>query len=81
MRVENFGPYELELSARQSINHGGWLAFAEIRKLDDGHDEPIHVLPLQQVAEHAIFASETSAIAAARDAAFELLDTVAEPFA
>jgi len=73
MRVENFGPYELELSAMQLIHNGGWAAFAAVRKLDDGADAPVHVLPYQHVVAHTVFATEAAAIAAARGAAVALL--------
>ncbi|MBP0596242.1 hypothetical protein J8I87_42965 [Paraburkholderia sp. LEh10] len=66
MRVETFGPYQLELSARQFIHNGGWAAFAAVRKLDDGAQAAVHVLPYQQVADHTVFATEAAAIAAAR---------------
>ena len=66
MRVEMFGAYQLELSARQFINHGGWAAFASARKLDDGADVPVHVLPFQHVVDHTVFATEAAAIDAAR---------------
>jgi hypothetical protein len=72
MRVENFGPYELELSARQFIHNGGWAAFAAVRKLDDG-DVVVAVLPFQQVADHTVFATEAAAIAGARGAVVEII--------
>jgi hypothetical protein len=74
MRVETFGPYQLELSAMQFIHNGGWAAFAAIHKLDDGADAPVNVLPYQQVVDHKVFASEAAAIAAARGVAFALLE-------
>jgi hypothetical protein len=73
MRVETFGPYQLELSAMQFIHNGGWAAFAAVRKLDDGADAPVHVLPYQQVVDHTVFATEAAAIAAARGVAFALI--------
>ena len=75
MRVENFGPYQVELSARQFIHNGGWAAFASVRKLDDGADVPISVLPFQHVAEQVVFATEAAAIDAARGAVVELIAT------
>lgn len=73
MRVEKFGPYQLELSAMQFIHNGGWAAFAAIHKLDDGAEVLVSVLPYQQVVDHTVFASEAAAIAAARGVAFALL--------
>ncbi|BCZ81461.1 hypothetical protein BZM27_40375 [Paraburkholderia steynii] len=66
MRVEMFGPYQVELSAMQFIHNGGWAAFAAVRKLDDGADVPVHVLPFQHVVDHTVFATEAAAIDAAR---------------
>jgi hypothetical protein len=73
MRVENFGSYQVELSARQFIHNGGWAAFAAVRKLDDGADVVVHVLPFQQVVDHTVFATEAAAIAAARGAVVEMI--------
>lgn len=73
MRVETFGAYQVELSARQFISHGGWAAFASVRKLDDGAEAPVHVVPFQQVAEYAVFATEAAAIDAARGAVVEMI--------
>ena len=73
MRVETFGPYQLELSAMQFIHNGGWAAFAAVRKLEDGADVPVHVLPYQQVVDHTVFATEAAAVAAARGVAFALI--------
>ncbi|MEI6003274.1 hypothetical protein H3V53_41215 [Paraburkholderia bengalensis] len=73
MRVETFGPYQLELSAMQFIHNGGWAAFACVRMLDDGAEAPVHVLPFQQVVDHTVFATEAAAIAAARGAAFAVI--------
>ncbi len=73
MRVETLGPYQLELSAMQFIQHGGWAAFAAIRTKDEGADAPVDVLPFQQVVDNEIFESEAAAITAARDVAIALL--------
>ncbi|AXF00582.1 hypothetical protein [Paraburkholderia hospita] len=73
MRVEFFGPYQVELSAMQFIHNGGWAAFAAVRKLDDGADVPVHVLPFQHVVDHTVFATEAAAIAAARGVAVAVI--------
>ncbi|CAG9235391.1 hypothetical protein PSAB6_620026 [Paraburkholderia sabiae] len=73
MRVENFGPYQLELSAMQFIHNGGWAAFASVRKLDDGAEAAVPVLPFQQVVDHTVFATEAAAIAAARGAVVAMI--------
>ena len=73
MRVEMFGPYQVELSAMQFIHNGGWAAFAAVRKLDDGAEVAVHVLPFQHVVDHTVFATEAAAIAAARGVAFAVI--------
>jgi hypothetical protein len=73
MRVEIVGPYQVELSAMQFIHNGGWAAFAAVRKLDDGAEVAVHVLPFQHVVDHTVFATEAAAIAAARGAVFEVI--------
>ena len=73
MRVEIFGPYQVELSAMQFIHNGGWAAFAAVRKLDDGADVSVHVLPFQHVVDHTVFATEAAAIDAARGVAVAVI--------
>jgi hypothetical protein len=66
MRVEILGQYRLELSAMQLIDNGGWTAYAAVRGAEDEGQAQLNLLPYQRVIDDIVFASEASALAAAR---------------
>ena len=66
MRVEILGQYRLELSAMQLIDNGGWTAYAAVRGAEDEGQAQLNLLPYQRVVDDIVFASEASALAAAR---------------
>jgi hypothetical protein len=71
--VEVLGQYQLELSAMQLIQNGGWVAYAAIRKVAESSRTRLNILPYQRIADDAVFESEAAAIAGARRAAMALL--------
>ncbi|HKT94606.1 MAG TPA: hypothetical protein VJS18_20780 [Paraburkholderia sp.] len=74
MHTERLGHFEVELSARQMINNGGWAAFAAIHAVEAAADEPVAaVFPRQWVVDETVFESEAAAIAGAREAALAFL--------
>ena len=73
MLIEVLGQYQLELSAMQLIQNGGWVAYAAIRKDAQSPRARLNILPYQRIADDAVFESEAAAIAGARRAAMALL--------
>jgi hypothetical protein len=73
MHIEVLGQYQLELSAMQLIQNGGWVAYAAIRLVAQGAAVQPDILPYRQIADEAVFESEAAAIAGARRAAMALL--------
>lgn len=72
MHTEVLGHYQVELSARQIIDHGGWAAFAAIHELPD-NDAHATIFPTQRVVDETVFESEEAAIAGARRVALAFL--------
>lgn len=72
MHTEVLGHYQVELSARQIIDHGGWAAFAAIREVPADAAQAA-VFPTQRVVDETIFESEEAAIAGARRVALAFL--------
>jgi hypothetical protein len=72
MHTEVLGHYQVELSARQIIDHGGWAAFATIHEVLAG-DNPAAIFPMQRVVGETVFESEEAAIAGARCVALAFL--------
>jgi len=80
MHTEVLGHYQVELSARQIIDHGGWAAFAAIRAVPDDEARAADaaqatIFPTQRVVGETIFASEEAAIAGARRVAIAFLQS------
>ncbi|PXW27189.1 hypothetical protein [Paraburkholderia caballeronis] len=75
MYTEVLGHYQVELSARQIIDHGGWAAFATIHEVpdEDACDAHRAIFPTQQVVDETVFESEEAAIAGARRVALAFL--------
>jgi len=79
MHTEMLGSYQVELSARQIIDHGGWAAYATIHEVpaDDaqrGADGAgASLFPTQRLADDTVFESEEAAIAGARRVALAFL--------
>jgi hypothetical protein len=73
MQIETLGQYQLELSAMQSIQNGGWTAYAAVRSLAAAPADDADILPYQRVASETQFASEAAAIAKARSVALEVI--------
>lgn len=79
MHTEVLGHYQVELSARQIIDHGGWAAFAAIHEVSGGDTASSQVgahatiFPTQHVVDETIFESEEAAIAGARRVAIAFL--------
>jgi hypothetical protein len=74
MRVEMSGRYRIELSAMQLIENGGWTAYAAVRSAQEEGDAESTLMPYQCVVDDAVFASENSALAAARRVAMAFVD-------
>jgi hypothetical protein len=72
MHTEVLGHYQVELSARQIIDHGGWAAFATIHEVPAG-DNSAAIFPMQRVVGETVFESEEAAIAGARRVALAFL--------
>ncbi|WP_321856685.1 hypothetical protein [Paraburkholderia tropica] len=77
MHTERLGHYEVELSARQMIHNGGWVAFAAIHSAEA--QQAGALLPEQQVVDETVFASEAAAIEGARAAALAILQSGRAP--
>jgi hypothetical protein len=75
MQIEVVGQYRLELSAKQLIHNGGWMAFVAIRAAEEDRQAP-GFLSYQQVVDEAVFESEAAAIAGARRVALALVGPV-----
>lgn len=79
MHTEVLGHFQVELSARQIIDHGGWAAFATIHEVPEDHRAPARataqatIFPMQQVVGETVFESEEAAIAGAREVALAFL--------
>ena len=79
MQTEVLGHYQVELSARQIIDHGGWAAFATIHEVpDDAAASALAIaqatiFPTQRVVDETVFESEEAAIAGARQVALAFL--------
>ena len=73
MQIEVVGQYRLELSAKQLIHNGGWMAFVAIRAAEEDRHAPPGFLSYQQVVDEAVFESEAAAIAGARRVALALV--------
>jgi hypothetical protein len=73
MQIEVVGQYRLELSAKQLIHNGGWMAFVAIRAAEEDRQAQPGLLPYQQVVDEAVFESEAAAIAGARRVALALV--------
>jgi hypothetical protein len=79
MHTEVVGHYQVELSARQIIDHGGWAAFAAIHEVPDDDVQSSQVsaqatvFPIQRVVDETVFESEAAAIAGARRVAIAFL--------
>ena len=79
MHTEVLGPYQIELSARQIIDHGGWAAFAAIHAVPSDDTQSLRidshtiVFQTQRVASETVFESEEAAIEGARRAAIAFL--------
>ena len=73
MRIEVVGQYWVELSAKQLIHNGGWMAFVAIRAAEEDRQAQPGFLPYQQVVDEAVFESEAAAIAGARRVALALV--------
>jgi hypothetical protein len=72
MHTEKLGHYQVELSARQIIDHGGWAAFATIHEVPAGARQAT-IFPTQRVVDETVFASEEAAIDGARRVALAFL--------
>lgn len=72
MHTEVLGHYQVELSARQIIDHGGWAAFATIHEVP-ASDAQATIFPMQRVVDETVFESEEAAIAGARRVALAFL--------
>jgi len=77
MHTEVLGHYQVELSARQIIDHGGWAAFAAIHEVpaDEARESQATIFPTQRVVDETIFESEEAAIAGARRVAIAFLQS------
>ena len=75
MHTEMLGHYQVELFARQIIDHGGWAAFAAIHEVPADDAQPLQatVFPPQRVVDETVFESEEAAIAGARRVALAWL--------
>ncbi|HTH62817.1 MAG TPA: hypothetical protein VL689_22035 [Paraburkholderia sp.] len=73
MHTEVLGHFQVELSARQIIDHGGWAAFATIHEGSDDDARHATIFPMQRVVDETVFASEEAAIAGARRVALAFL--------
>jgi len=76
MHTEMLGHYQVELSARQIIDHGGWAAFAAIHEVPPSRradDSQATIFPTQRVVDETVFESEEAAIAGARRVALAFL--------
>jgi hypothetical protein len=73
MQIEVVGQYRLELSAKQLIHNGGWMAFVAIRAAEEDRQAQPGFLSYQQVVDEAVFESEAAAIAGARRVALALV--------
>jgi hypothetical protein len=73
MQIEVVGQYRLELSAKQLIHNGGWMAFVAICAAEEDRQAQPGFLPYQQVVDEAVFESEAAAIAGARRVALALV--------
>jgi hypothetical protein len=72
MHTEVLGHFQVELSARQIIDHGGWAAFAAIHEVP-ASDAQTTIFPTQRVVDETVFESEEAAIAGARRIALAFL--------
>lgn len=75
MPTEVLGRYQIELSAMQLIQNGGWVAYLAIRTEAEDPGVQYDVLSYQHVADDAVFESRAAAIAGARGAALALLSS------
>ncbi|WP_118181078.1 hypothetical protein [Paraburkholderia phosphatilytica] len=73
MHIETLGQYQLVLSAMQSIQNGGWTAYASVRSLAAAAGDDADILPYQRIGNDTLFASEAAAIAGARSVALEVI--------
>jgi hypothetical protein len=73
MHIETLGRYQLVLSAMQSIQNGGWTAYAAVRTVTAPTDEDDEILPYQRVESDTMYASEAAAIESARSAALQAI--------
>ncbi|CAB3756002.1 hypothetical protein [Paraburkholderia solisilvae] len=73
MHIETLGRYQLVLSAMQSIQNGGWTAYAAVRTLTTQATEDADVLPYQRIESETLYASEAAAIESARSAALQAI--------
>jgi hypothetical protein len=76
MRIEAVGKYWVELSAKQLIDNGGWVAYVAIRSAKENRQAQSGFLSYQKVVDGAVFESEAAAIAGARKVALALVDPV-----
>ena len=76
MRIEVVGQYWVELSAKQLIHNGGWVAYVAIRATKENRQAKPGFLSYQQVVDGAVFESEAAAIAGARKVALALVGPV-----
>jgi hypothetical protein len=73
MHIETLGRYQLVLSAMQSIQNGGWTAYAAVRTVTAPAAEDADILPYQRVETDTLYASEAAAIESARSAALQAI--------
>lgn len=73
MHTEVLGHFQVELSARQIIDHGGWAAFAAIHEIAAGTHAQFTIFPAQRVVDETVFESEEAAIDGARRIALAFL--------
>jgi hypothetical protein len=73
MHIETLGRYQLVLSAMQSIQNGGWTAYAAVRSMSTQTAEDAEILPYQRVESDTLYASEAAAIESARSAALQAI--------
>lgn len=76
MRIEAVGQYWVELSAKQLIHNGGWVAYVAISGAKEKRQGQPDFLSYQQAVDGAVFESEATAIAGARKVALALVGSV-----
>jgi hypothetical protein len=73
MHIETLGRYQLVLSAMQSIQNGGWSAYAAVRSVTNEIMQEEDILPYQRVLGDTLYASEAAAIEGARSVALQAI--------